>query len=112
METVVFRPPDVWDEDGNITPVVGEEVAATATVSPYSLGDVKAADYDATTSLLQVLVEPAPRVVPQAGWVCVVRGVEYTVVRAPWQWSVGRAAWNPRHRPRLAVIVSRGESFE
>lgn len=63
-------------------------------------------DGDATT--LEVLA-PGGTVIRE-GEIVECRGREYTVTNVPFDWSVGRRAVNPRHRPRTRFLIERREA--
>lgn len=63
-------------------------------------------DGDATT--LEVLA-PGGAVIRE-GDIVECRGQEYTVTNVPFDWSVGRRAVNPRHRPRTRFLIERREA--
>lgn len=106
MESItIVRQQDV-DEDGH---VLGAEDAFNVAGVVYPSGESKALDVDTDgdTSSLDVLIPSGFDVAVDD--LLVIRGVYYRVVFAPFDWSVGRRAWNARHRPGVKIRVERGE---
>lgn len=106
METITIVKHQDVDEDGH---VLGAEDAFNIAGIVYPSGESKALDVDTDgdTSSLDVLIPSGFDV--DVDDLVVIRGVYYRVVVAPFDWSVGRRAWNARHRPGVKIRVERGE---
>lgn len=99
----------VTDWDGNITtPDVARElpgcVVQPAGMSKIDSDDVTAGD----TTRLQVFAPPGTTVAE--GETVQWRGIDYVVAHVPFDWTVGRTPWNPRHIPRVEFILERKEA--
>lgn len=64
--------------------------------------------WDGDATVLEVLAPPGS--VINQGDVVEVRGERYVVKHVPFDWSVGRRAAHPRHRPPVRFLVERGEA--
>lgn len=106
-ETVTVVGEDEYDWDGNLIPGSGKREIAGCTVSPAGQSRIDQADVDGITSSLQVLA-PAGTTIAEGEQVKI-RGLTYTVDQVPFDWSHRRRPANPRHRPKVAFIVKRGE---
>ena len=106
METITIVRQQDADEDGH---VLGAEDAFNVAGLVYPSGESKAldVDVDGDMSSLDVLIPSGFDVAVDD--LVVIRGVYYRVVFAPFDWSVGRRAWNTRHRPGVKIRVERGE---
>lgn len=106
MESVMIRTGGYTDADGNY--ISGGTVTLEGCdVSPAGEGRIDAVDIDGNTRKLQVLAPPGASV--EEGDILVIRGLEYRVTALPFDWSIGRQPWNPRHRTKLQIICERGE---
>ena len=64
--------------------------------------------WDGDSTVMEVLAPPGT--VIDQGDIVEVRGERYVVKHVPFDWSVGRRAAHPRHRPPVRFLVERGEA--
>lgn len=106
-ETVIVVGKDEYDWDGNLLPGNSEREIHNCVVSPAGQSRIDQPGVDGNTSTLEVLA-PAGSVISE-GDVVTIRGLVYEVKFVPFDWSTGRRPANPRHRPKVAFTVERGE---
>jgi len=107
-ETVVIGGGEsVTDPDGNLVPGSAGREVRDVVVSPHGESRIDAVDLDGSTAVLELLA-PAGTTCREGEQVTV-RGLVYRVKHAPFDWSVGRRPAVARHRPRVKIVVERGE---
>lgn len=106
-ETVLVGGRDEVDWDGNLVPGAGSREIHDCVVSPVGQSRIEQDDFDGNTKMLQVLA-PAGTAIAEGDEVTI-RGLEYRVQFAPFDWSHGRRPALARHRPRVAFTVERSE---
>lgn len=108
-ETLLVAGADVFDEYGELIPGGGRREIRGCVVGLQGQSDLDGVGvWDGDASTLEVLA-PAG-VVVEVGEQVVFRGVEYVVKHVPFDWSPGRRAWNPRHRPRVRFLIERRQA--
>ncbi|MDO5534160.1 MAG: hypothetical protein Q4F65_05875 [Propionibacteriaceae bacterium] len=106
-ETITVAGREVIGPDGWPLPGSGPREVEGVVVSPRGQSRLDTVDLTADITELECLA-PAGTVVSEGDEVTV-RGLTFWVKHAPFDWSHGRRPAHPRHRPRVAFIIARGE---
>lgn len=100
-ERVKFLSRPKTDWDGNVIPGSGE-VTRFCRVYPAGMQSTDDVDFDGSTSKLTVLAPPGDY---EVGQEVEIRGIVYELVELPFDFSHGRRAAHPDHRPPVQLTV-------
>lgn len=107
MELVEIRRRELLDDDGYPLDWAEAPTTVAANVEPLSSNDVNGVGVAGELERLKVFL-PAGTVINTKD-VLLIRGEAYTVTGIPFDWGIGRKRRMTRHKPRVVVIVERGE---
>ena len=108
-ETVIVVGSPVVDRYGDVIDNGGRRVISGCVVGLLGQAEVDGPGvWDGDSTVLEVLAPPGT--VIDQGDIVEVRGERYVVKHVPFDWSVGRRAAHPRHRPPVRFLVERGEA--
>lgn len=101
-EKVTFFGKARTDIDGNVIPGSGS-FTKFCRVYPAGMQDTDDADFDGNTSTLTIQAPPSGQY--EVGQEVEIRGLTYEIIHAPFDFSHGRKAAHPDHRPMVMITV-------
>lgn len=106
-ETIKVIGHPIFDDDGHRIDRGPSFEISDCVVSPLGESRIDQADVDGTSTKLQILAPPGTDI--DEGSEVLIRGVVYTVMQIPFDWSIGRRPVVTHHRPRVRIVVEREE---